>query len=133
MKITGKEFVRRYVRAFEKHGGDPETCDGILWARGKLKTDPTMTVDQIITGIIEAEEEGLPGSTWLLSTLRLIWMDHTEKQRVRIFKALEKTGSHKVLVNRSMFDHQLTQSEKRTLVAGLKRGKCPAAVRRING
>ncbi len=133
MSITGMEFVRCYVRAFEKFGGDPDTCDGILWARDKLKSNPEMTVDHIIDGIIQAGKEGAPSSSWLLSTLRMVWTEYTEKQRVRIIEALAQTGSHKVLVNRSMFDHQLTDGEKRTLVASFERGKCPGAVRRING
>jgi hypothetical protein len=113
-------FKELYKKAFSAAGGQPEKCEGVLWA-DKL---PEITVAEFI-------ERSDTEPAWLLSMLRFNWNDLSEKERITCINVLSKTGSHKSLLNRSLFKQDLTEKELEVLVGHLKARGSFKAVERL--
>ena len=107
------EFTTEYIKRSKADGGDPENCDGVLWAKQYCKNYPSATVLEWLEAV-KLNESG-----WVLSSLHYNWNVLSEDERLQFIDALAETGSHKAIVNRSRFRMSLSSREFSRLSAAL--------------
>jgi len=127
---TGKDFNLRYEAAFTAAGGDPDSCDGVLWLR--VVAASGLTADEIIEQIGLKIENGTANHGWLIGILRYLWDEWSEKQRLRIMELMGPRVVKCVLVRRN-FDVDFTEAEKSLLAKCMQEINCLGAVKALNG
>lgn len=130
---TGKQLVENYSSKFKAAGGDPEACDGVLWAKDEIKRDSGATANDIITQIVQKVESGTADHGWIIGILDHLWSSLSQQQRLILIKALSAGGAHKVLIGRKSFRDRLNKKEKFILRKVFEKNKSVAALRRLDG
>jgi hypothetical protein len=130
---TGQQLVDQYAEAFKAIGGEPEACEGVIWARAATERAPKVTAPEMIQEIGRKIDEGTADHGWLLGVLGLLWSNLSEDQRLAIIAILIKGGAHKSLINKRAFPVAFTEREKAALAEAFRKGKAVAALRRLDG
>jgi len=128
---SGAELERRYSAAFREQGGDPDTCEGVLWARS-IVAEREVTAEEVFDLIASKIAGRTADHGWLIGILRHLWAELSEKQRIQLMTLM---GDHvaKSLLAKRIFNVEFTKKEKEFLIGAMTRAKCPGAVRLLGG
>lgn len=128
---TGQELVDQYSAAFVALGGDPDSCEGVIWAREVVSRSESLSATEVITDIASKIVEGTANHGWLLGILGLLWDQLTEQQRLVAIRSLIAGGAHKGLLQSRTFPTPFTKTERQALEAAFEQSGCVAALRRL--
>ena len=108
---TGAQLVERYEDAFSRAGGDPDSCEGVLWARRFVKDNPESTAADVITNIVCLIDTRVANHGWIIGIFRYVHGELTIEHRMIILNKLISDRIHKVVISKDFVKINMSETE----------------------
>lgn len=127
-----RDIADRFKAKLTLAGGDPSTCEGVVFMDALIEKRPDMTVLDFVAAVDEAADRGEATRSWLMTGLSLCWADLSEDERLAYFAALRKDGALVSIVGQAMKRPRLTERERDFLRSSLPDMADPAVMEKMN-